>query len=395
LTSLLQPGRKPILTDGEEAKLADHLVTLSELGIGKSMRATRELASSILQHRKDGPNEQPPGQQEQIWMSKKSAGKDWYYSFLSRHSELSLRRPEKLAHSRAIMGNNTIVDNFFEVLQQTLTSANLLDKPNFIYNCDETGVSLDFRHQMVVGSKKAKNIWSVCSGNKTNITVLATVNADGEALPPCVIFQGKRENPALRETAPKDWQVYLTEKGWMTTEKFEAWMAEAFVPHIKQQREKFEMPQQTALLTLDGHVSHESLHTLEYAKANNIIILCLPAHATHILQPLDVSFFRSLKHNWDLMCEDFARDPRNQGTFVNKYSFCNVFSKAWAAATGKKDTITNGFKRCGFFPFVKKSLTDLTQGHNPAAVIHRSDEATQEAVSITRITICLHCLSLI
>jgi hypothetical protein len=48
------------------------------------------------------------------------------------------------------------------------------------------------------------------------------------------------------------------------------------------------------LLILDGHGSHKHLDALEFVKVNGVILLCLPPHCTHRMQPLDVSFFRPL-----------------------------------------------------------------------------------------------------
>ena len=42
------------------------------------------------------------------------------------------------------------------------------------------------------------------------------------------------------------------------------------------------------LLIQDGHASHMSIGLIELARANDVHLLCLPAHTTHILQPLDV-----------------------------------------------------------------------------------------------------------
>ena len=38
------------------------------------------------------------------------------------------------------------------------------------------------------------------------------------------------------------------------------------------------------LLVVDGHTSHFDYELLQYAKANRIVVLCLPAHTTHVLQ---------------------------------------------------------------------------------------------------------------
>ena len=44
-------------------------------------------------------------------------------------------------------------------------------------------------------------------------------------------------------------------------------------------------------LILDGHHSHVTIEFMEYCGANQIALYCLPPHATHILQLLDVGLF--------------------------------------------------------------------------------------------------------
>ncbi|KAH3855302.1 hypothetical protein DPMN_097868 [Dreissena polymorpha] len=45
------------------------------------------------------------------------------------------------------------------------------------------------------------------------------------------------------------------------------------------------------LLLLDGHRSHVSFILAEWAKENGIILYVLPAHTSHLLQPLDVACY--------------------------------------------------------------------------------------------------------
>jgi hypothetical protein len=49
------------------------------------------------------------------------------------------------------------------------------------------------------------------------------------------------------------------------------------------------------LLILDGHESHHSAGFESYCKENGIITLCMLPHSLHLLQPLDVGCFGSLK----------------------------------------------------------------------------------------------------
>ena len=46
---------------------------------------------------------------------------------------------------------------------------------------------------------------------------------------------------------------------------------------------------------MDNHESHISIPLIELAIANNVCLLGLPPHTTHILQPLDVGVFGPLK----------------------------------------------------------------------------------------------------
>ena len=52
------------------------------------------------------------------------------------------------------------------------------------------------------------------------------------------------------------------------------------------------------LLIIDGHASHMSTKFITFTQANKIICLYLSPHLAHLLQPLDVSVFSSLKQNY-------------------------------------------------------------------------------------------------
>ena len=127
------------------------------------------------------------------------------------------------------------------------------------------------------------------SGDKTKITVMVCANATGNVLPPYILFKGERENEALKATIPTDWKMRLTPKGWMDADSFTYWLKQVFLPYVEKVRR--EETEEVELL-LDGHRSHEGLEAVQFAKENNITIFCLPPHLTHLLQPLDVSFFR-------------------------------------------------------------------------------------------------------
>ncbi|KIM92662.1 hypothetical protein OIDMADRAFT_66409, partial [Oidiodendron maius Zn] len=51
------------------------------------------------------------------------------------------------------------------------------------------------------------------------------------------------------------------------------------------------------MLIFDGHGSHLTQEFLDFCWQHHIRPFQLPAHTTHLLQPLDVGVFQSLKHN--------------------------------------------------------------------------------------------------
>jgi hypothetical protein len=58
-------------------------------------------------------------------------------------------------------------------------------------------------------------------------------------------------------------------------------------------------------LILDGQASHINYSFLSYCEVNNIIVFCLPAHSTHILQPLDVGLFGPFQLAYRKAVEDY------------------------------------------------------------------------------------------
>lgn len=52
------------------------------------------------------------------------------------------------------------------------------------------------------------------------------------------------------------------------------------------------------MLIFDGHGSHLNQDFIDFCWKHDIRPFLLPAHATHLLQPLDVGVFQSLKYNF-------------------------------------------------------------------------------------------------
>lgn len=64
------------------------------------------------------------------------------------------------------------------------------------------------------------------------------------------------------------------------------------------------------LLIFEGHSTHLSEQVVSIAEANNIELLCLPAHTSSILQPIDVGVFKSVKAAWQKLLRTFYDETR-------------------------------------------------------------------------------------
>jgi hypothetical protein len=101
------------------------------------------------------------------------------------------------------------------------------------------------------------------------------------------------------------------------------------------------------LLVVDGHNSHYSLDFISYAREHKIVVLCYPAHTTHVLQGLDVVIFALLKRSFTNHCDKY--NQKNTPRKLNKTSFLSVFGLAWLDSVTKAHIITS-FHVTGVYP---------------------------------------------
>ena len=86
---------------------------------------------------------------------------------------------------------------------------------------------------------------------------------------------------------------------------------------------------------------------IELARANNVHLLCLPAHTTHILQQLDVGVFKSFKDNFSKACGKYL--AKHPGWVVTADIIASLVGEAWPASLTPVN-ILSGFKKFGIYP---------------------------------------------
>ena len=175
-------GRKPYLTHSEEKELYDYLILCASIGYPKRRDDVIGIVRKTLQNKSGFPVDD-------------FRGKGWWLRFMKRWPDLVLRKGDALAQPRANAVNATNLKNYYILLEKTLKDNDLFNCPNKIFNMDESGLPLDHKPSKVIALRGTKKVHCHTSGNKMQITILACANAAGTAIPPMIIFEGKRLNP--------------------------------------------------------------------------------------------------------------------------------------------------------------------------------------------------------
>ena len=306
--------------------------------------------------------------------------KGWYYKFLERHPTVSLKKAEYLSASRAKVTEGRI-RRWFEEVHEILEEEGFLEvlqDPSRLFNCDETAVWLNPSGRRVL-TKKGEVAYAVnTNDDKMNVTVLFTVRADGEFVWPMYVHKGERVTSNYKSRLPPTWKGKATKKGWMTVEAFLFYITDVFDAYLSATNVK-----KPVILFVDGHVSHLSMDVTEYCVKSGIILICLLAFTTHLLQPLDLAVFKPMKEMWKTTVGHFR--------FVNQRDPCKYEIPGLVQELLDKypldRSVINGFRKAGLFPW-NPSAVDYTKcafstESNPWLEDDEEDRARPEPVRKT------------
>jgi hypothetical protein len=141
---------------------------------------------------------------------------------------------------------------------------------------------------------------------------------------------------------PHDWRINISENGWTTDQIGLEWLKNHFIPYINGRTMG-----NYRMLILDGHGSHSTPEFDHICTENKIILVCMPPHSSHLLQPLDVGCFAVLKRHYGQLVEQRMRLGFNH---IDKIDFLTAFPRARTMAY-KAQTIWNSFVATGLVPF--------------------------------------------
>ena len=184
-------------------------------------------------------------------------------------------------------------------------------------------------------------------GSREFISLLACISAIGIALPPALIYKG--DSGDIQSSWIEDWvpenlaHFAISANRWSCNTLGLYWLEAIF-----QRYTIAKAGRGRRLLIVDGHSSHVNMQFIEMCDKLRILLLILPPHTTHRLQPLDVSLFAPLARYYTNGLNQLMADSLGMVS-ITKRAFWHIFWPAWQQAF-TENNIASGFQKTGIWP---------------------------------------------
>jgi hypothetical protein len=345
------------LTPAEEAVLVKYVQLAYKQAFPVTTVAIRDMANEILVEKGCEP----------------SIGVHWHQSFLKRHPELRSALSRPIDKQRVMSEDPDSYIHYFHLFEDTRAKYGISD--NDTYNMDESGCAIGVEHaSKIIIPADEKETFAKQDGKREWATDIECVGANGDKAPLFIILAGKVHLvDNWNNVRDSRGCLALSDNGWTNDELGFQWL---------QHFDAWSSPRKTGayrLLLLDGHRSHLTLKFLRYAVDHQIILLCLPPHSTHRLQPLDVGIFGPMGTAYDALVKRFNR---YDGRGVTQREYIDWIQQARDKACSKKN-IESAFAATGLIPFnpnrVLSKLKEKKEYDRPRTPPEAPSEAPSKA----------------
>lgn len=174
-------------------------------------------------------------------------------------------------------------------------------RPELIINLDETGFGVSRSHRLkgipVITSKSFTGKPCVpIAASRVYVSAIAAITASGDALAPGLIVRRTTLTEEF-ESVPigSAVRIYRTEKAFVTKNVFDNYVMEVVFDYIGRWRHQNDCAEARAMILVDGHSAHLSDELKAACALRNIVLMLMPPHSSHLLQPLDRLYFSRVK----------------------------------------------------------------------------------------------------
>lgn len=267
-------------------------------------------------------------------------GPSWCFRFMKR-CHFSIRTRTTVAQQLPADYNEKLA------AFRSYCSKHIADKhiqPSHITNMDEVPLTFDIPVSHTVEKKGTATVGIRTTGHeKSSFTVVLSCHANGQKLPPMVIFKRKT---LPKEKFPAGVIIKANEKGWMDEEMMKEWLRMVYV-----KRPGGFFHASPSLLVCDSMRAHHTPDVKKQVKQMNSELAVIPGGLTKEIQPLDIGVNRPFKVRlraaWErwMTYGDHSFTKSGRQRRASYATICEWIVHAWANVSA--DTVVRAFAKAG------------------------------------------------
>jgi hypothetical protein len=326
-------GQNKKLGEPETRALREHLLMCHALGKSASIDIVIASANSVLR----------------CIGSDKTVSRRWTKRWIiSQKDFLKTLRSKPLSFERRASHIKEDIETHFSEFDRCRRKWGIQDDD--IYNFDETGCQIGIGTEgIVIVPVNTEAVFIDDPDNRELVTSTECISATEYHVPPMVIFKGAYH---LRKYVDNDMSgdtfFGRSESGFTNDKLTLAWLKYFHMFTEKRTKGRYRM------LIFDGYGLHVTQDFIDYCWEHCIRLFQLPAHSTHLLQPLDVGVFQSFKYNFKKALREEVFLGATEMTKIDFFSFFQRFSDK----TFTTKTCISAFQKTGFIPFKPSVVLD-------------------------------------
>lgn len=348
-----KPGRPTVLSEDQEKAFEEHIFKMAEFGFPLTELDLRFIVKGYF----DKIGRAVPQFKNNL------PGIDWVRAFRKRNPKLTVRECSNIKTVRAAVDED-VIKKYFNNITDSIKNV----PPENLWNYDETNLRDDPGTNKVICKRGVKYLERVMNSTKTCTSIMMCGNAVGEMLSPYVVYKSEHLWSTWTEGGPEGCRYNRTKNGWFDMTTFEDWFFSCLLPKLKKQKG-------IKVLIGDNLSSHINTEVIKACEKYDIRFVCLPAHSSHLTQPLDVAYFAPMKSMWRKILttwkeSEYGRNLSNIPKDVFPKLLKELIDTLYA---DKSNNIVSGFRKAGIYPLnQEKVLERLPQKSVDSSIVSES-----------------------
>lgn len=250
------------------------------------------------------------------------------------------------------------VDSFMKLYDSLIGQYHY--NPSLIFNMDETMLHPGKNYLKVIVRGTGQKLTQKIQAKGEHITFVVRVTATGITFKLIIILPLKTM-PDISEKMKKQYSFVGQQSGWIDADIYQMWVRSTLILYVEDVHAKSGNPDLRALLIIDGHNSRESRVTTQLLVDNKIDCICLLAHSSTVLQPLNLTvneeFKKLLGKHWVPITSEPKNEKHEHLLYIAELALneaCIIFN------------IVTGFAKAGLWPYNPQTPLQSALVRDPA-----------------------------